>query len=1283
MTEFTSADHGIFATITRRTGMIVKNSERKTMIFRVWHYLVVLLFLQVTISGTSSYGQVSDVAEGLYRNAMSLLNQGLADKALDDFKRIVNNYPTSDFADDAYYLIGKYYYDQRDYPKSLEALNMVINSYGSHDRAPEAYYLKAMIFMDPLYDKRDYQDAYANFSRIYSIYHDSTWIDRGYYGAGMADYRMKNYAKARELFRHVTEEVPDSEVAAEAQFYQGMCYALEGQTVYALQSFQKVLDNYPASPFARKAIGLNSLLYKVHFLPEQSRKHTYRVDPSFLLKNFTYDSANALAIDFDGNLAVSNEGEDAVYFFNEAGEFARKEKYNYKLRSVFFSSAGHLVVGFKERILYFSKYLRVFYKKKKDTQLDQITRVIADSKNTFYVLDGGNDGIMAFTYKEGLDQYDVKDSWPSAMVKSVEDITIDQEENIFFINAAEKSVDKYNLEGKKLGTIPRESNLYKMKSLNKISVDVLGNIYVLDKKLQTIFVFSRNLTFIQEINLNKKVEDVVVNYSGDSFLSIPKTRKLKNCSDYSTNAEVFHYVRNGHEFLKGAAMILLTKRLHLFLFIVYCIASSPCLVSAQQEETNIIPLLQSALNTAVKTFNSQNQPEAILQLNQIIDICQENRASRELSGDELKILSQAYEYRGRAFYNIGETEKAQTDFEDLIKISPRYQLDTTLVSPKVVGLFDKIKYAMVGNLAVFSTPSGSEVFINNSFLSLTPMYSVELMKGEYLLEVKHRGFDVFSERISIQPNTPLEKEVTLVPNTGTCIFFTSPSEVKIYIDGEFVGTTFGQATPENAAIAEEYGLAIESLSAPLKIEYIKPGSHRLELRKECFSTVVQSITVEIKVHEYQPFVLQPSLTSIQVNSAIPASSVYLNDAFKGVTPLTLNDVCTGSYRLMVKKEGKGQWFQQVELKKNEPQIFEASMRPTLTYIGIVNAAEREESLLEKTEEKLLAILSTLKSVNCSAIKKETSDSIARELGLPITRISTFHSTGKEMDLKKKSSILAELGNKLDTDMVLFAYLPEEKIQRYVHLELFSRYHGLSDVFKLAINDQSEINKFIATLDHSPELFKNWTGIVSIDTLFHEGIVTIKVIPGSPAEIAGVKEGDVITRLNNDNIEKNMAFNTLLAKIKEGEKIKLKLTSADNLTKVVGVEVGRTPIELPRNSPNIFYNKAMSELKQKIRVEQKDEMINYYLLNLGFCYMHYNNWQKAIEDAFTHTSLPNQYGISAGTLNYYIAYCYQKLGYADEAQKHYQLAASATGATLESNDGPTVPYMANLKLNNAD
>lgn len=54
-----------------------------------------------------------------------------------------------------------------------------------------------------------------------------------------------------------------------------------------------------------------------------------------------------------------------------------------------------------------------------------------------------------------------------------------------------------------------------------------------------------------------------------------------------------------------------------------------------------------------------------------------------------------------------------------------------------------------------------------------------------------------------------------------------------------------------------------------------------------------------------------------------------------------------------------------------------------------------------------------------------------------------------------------------------------------------------------------------------------------------------VIPGSPAERAGIREGDIITAINNDDISKNQSFVALLSHYAPGNEITLNLTRGND------------------------------------------------------------------------------------------------------------------------------------------
>jgi S1-C subfamily serine protease len=66
-----------------------------------------------------------------------------------------------------------------------------------------------------------------------------------------------------------------------------------------------------------------------------------------------------------------------------------------------------------------------------------------------------------------------------------------------------------------------------------------------------------------------------------------------------------------------------------------------------------------------------------------------------------------------------------------------------------------------------------------------------------------------------------------------------------------------------------------------------------------------------------------------------------------------------------------------------------------------------------------------------------------------------------------------------------------------------------------------------------------------------------VVPGSPAEHAGLKEHDVITKVNNITIDDKTSLTSALSKFKVGETVTLKVVRSGK-TISVKVTLGNAP-----------------------------------------------------------------------------------------------------------------------------
>lgn len=65
--------------------------------------------------------------------------------------------------------------------------------------------------------------------------------------------------------------------------------------------------------------------------------------------------------------------------------------------------------------------------------------------------------------------------------------------------------------------------------------------------------------------------------------------------------------------------------------------------------------------------------------------------------------------------------------------------------------------------------------------------------------------------------------------------------------------------------------------------------------------------------------------SIELTSSPSEATVYLDGVSKGKTPITINDLDVGTYKLMVKKDGYVDWMRSVTVKESKTESFSANL----------------------------------------------------------------------------------------------------------------------------------------------------------------------------------------------------------------------------------------------------------------------------------------------------------------------------------------------------------------------
>jgi tetratricopeptide (TPR) repeat protein len=701
----------------------------------------------------------------------------------------------------------------------------------------------------------------------------------------------------------------------------------------------------------------------------------------------------------------------------------------------------------------------------------------------------------------------------------------------------------------------------------------------------------------------------------------------------------------------------------------------PELPAAIQAE---VQAAQDALARGVAEFDGPQQSRSIVVFDEVIGRL-EALGPRALPQRGKDVLAQAYEYRGRAYYGIGLSEKASDNFRQLVQLKPDHALSREKVSPKIVELFDSVKKTLVGRIAVSSEPAGAMVTLVSpggyrTELGLTDFFPIEVLAGEYALEVSRAGYKTETLALSIAAEATETRAVPLTRVLASAFFIVEPAGVEIWVDGELRATTSGSLAPEFHDAARAKGLDPTRAAARVEIPNLSLASHAVELRRRCYQGVKRTLeTPEPQDYAYDPIRLEDSLASLKLSSDPPGARILLNGEAKGVTPAQIDGICSGKVRVEV-KHAAGKFIKDLTLEKDESLSLDCPIRPTLAFIGVEAASAGGLNYLADADERIRQNLEQLGSLNFIAAPREAVDRMLEQDKL--TRQSLLPGSGSDPDLVRK--VTDRMGQSLEVQGFLVAVLPEERLQRTARLHLLAAGNTTAEAVDVAFAEGPAYAPLLKRLDALFASERPWSGLVTVDTQMFEGVPVLRVVPGSPAEKAGVAAGDLVLGADGQAVKATADLLAAVAAKKPGDRLVLNVRGSAPGSQGRGVELvlGSSAREIPLFDPQLVYNKVMMDLRAVVEGYPGTEAAAYARLNLALCAMHFSDYAGAHEYLQkAKAELPLRPGLSRGTALYYLGLALDKLGYRPQAIEAYRAAAEAKDATLIDNDGPAVASLA--------
>lgn len=679
--------------------------------------------------------------------------------------------------------------------------------------------------------------------------------------------------------------------------------------------------------------------------------------------------------------------------------------------------------------------------------------------------------------------------------------------------------------------------------------------------------------------------------------------------------------------------------------------------------------MRVVLNMGAVAFEELDFARSVRDLSRILDPYSSGRLEPR-SSEEIGVLAGALEFRGRAFFNLGQTDRTDQDFARLIRLDVRYRLDRERISPKVIARWDAVRAGIVGILTVHVEPIGAELFVDDQVAELGPHLEKDLLAGSHRIRISKEGFAPFETNVEVIADEVVRVTAALERNARDVRFFTIPSGVEVVVDGISLGVTSGM------------GIDRARISAPFLVPNLSPGPHKIHFAKDCFAASTARIEVVLDregdaVQDFRPVVLEPSQADLAIRTTA-GGSIRMDGKEMGEAPRQMTQLCAGPRWIEVRLENGLRWFDRIDLQAGTSREVNADPRLTLVYLGIYSR-QRDGTVEVAAKGGLAADLRETGGFNLILPSEASSYRSEQTAAFIQSRVAETLSRADPEIWNRAGPIgapvLKRAREELGADLLLLGTRSSGGAGEEMNLFLYET--GLPAPDRITLTGKGEgkqIKAFLTQLAGTRDLFTTWFGATTAGVSTQEGLVVLRVTEGGPAAAAGIRPGDEISAVDDRPIGTHREWIQRLRDARPGDSLRLRV-EREGKSLDLSVRLARTPRLLPGNRPDLLYTKMIAEFRLRARTAAAAAEKNLLRLNLALAYLRFGEFEKAIEDGFRQAQLARGAGISFGTVQYYLGVSYRNLGNQSRAREALRRAAAESDATLETHDGPLVSLRA--------
>lgn len=246
-------------------------------------------------------------------------------------------------------------------------------------------------------------------------------------------------------------------------------------------------------------------------------------------------------------------------------------------------------------------------------------------------------------------------------------------------------------------------------------------------------------------------------------------------------------------------------------------------------------------------------------------------------------------------------------------------LSVEQIQANVVNRVDLTLGIAKGSINVFSIPLEAVVFIDGYKVGVTPLTIDELKVGEHEIEIEKMDYVPYVEDFEVRRNEIVRIEVRLEKMSLLSVL-SVPSGALVNIDEMYVGTT------------------------PIRKMKLNPGRYDIRISKVNYEKYITVVELAAGTEEEISYDLIRKTGSLDITTIPSSAAIFLNGKMKGKSPLTLQEIPTGSYQIKAVMDGYLPFEKTVDLKYKKSGKVEMSLTSIASVRNEIQSISKKRNL---------------------------------------------------------------------------------------------------------------------------------------------------------------------------------------------------------------------------------------------------------------------------------------------------------------------------------------------------